>query len=105
MSIKLNILLGLVRFVPKSDSRKIFIGQPKDENLDVGLALYKGQEVLVNIFSGTSVLFPGKELDLTDAIDQVLSPLSSEEVGTIRCIGLNVSSQGMLVYHADLTIM
>jgi len=46
--------------------------------------------VLVNVFSGSSVLAPGQDTGSTVAIDRVLSPLSSDEVGTIRCIGLNV---------------
>lgn len=82
---------GLVRFVPRSDSSKILIGQPKDDSLDVGLALLRCQEVAVDVFSGTSVLSPGKETGQSAIIDRVLSPLAMSEVGTIRCIGLNVS--------------
>jgi hypothetical protein len=84
-------ILGLVRFVPRSDPHRILIGQPKDDTVDVGKALYKGQEILVNIFSGSSMLSPGYETDSIAVIDRVLSPLSADEVGTIRCIGLNVS--------------
>jgi hypothetical protein len=54
------------------------------------MALYKGQEVLVNVFSGSSVLAPGQDTGSTAVIDRVLSPLASDEIGTIRCIGLNV---------------
>lgn len=81
---------GLVRFIPRSDSSKILIGQPHDDTLDVGLALRNGKDVQVDLFSGTSVLSPGQETGTSAIIDRVLSPLHISEVGTIRCIGLNV---------------
>lgn len=83
---------GLVRFVPKSNPSKILIGEPVDAQLDVGLAIYQGQEVSVRPFSGTSVLSPGQRTDSTETVSRILSPLSQSEVGSIRCIGLNVSS-------------
>ncbi|KAJ5305950.1 hypothetical protein PENANT_c015G10087 [Penicillium antarcticum] len=82
----------LVRFIPKSNSSKILIGEPVDPKLDVGLALYQGQEVSVRPFSGSSVLNPGKVTETTETIDRILSPLAQAEVGTIRCIGLNYVS-------------
>lgn len=80
-----------MRFVPKSNPSKILIGEPVDPKLDVGLALYQGQEVSVRPFSGSSVLSPGKVTEATETIERILSPLAQAEVGTIRCIGLNVS--------------
>lgn len=80
-----------MRFVPKSNPAKVLIGEPVDPKLDVGLALYQGQEVAVRPFSGTSVLNPGQVTDATETISRILSPLAQSEVGTIRCIGLNVS--------------
>lgn len=77
--------------MPRSDSSKVLIGQPTDDNVDVGLALRKGQDVSVDIFSGSSVLSPGKQTGNSAIIDRILSPLAVSEVGTIRCIGLNVS--------------
>jgi hypothetical protein len=79
-----------VRFVPKSNPSKILIGEPVDPKLDVGLALYQGKEVNVRPFSGTSVLSPGHVTDATETISRILSPLAQSEVGTIRCVGLNV---------------
>lgn len=76
--------------MPRSDPSKVLIGQPQDDNLDVGLALRKGQEVAVDIFSGSSVLSAGQETGKSAIIDRILAPLSVSEVGTIRCIGLNV---------------
>ncbi|KAJ5721843.1 Fumarylacetoacetase C-terminal-like protein [Penicillium malachiteum] len=82
----------LVRFVPKSDISKILIGEPVDAKLDVGLALYKGQEVSVRPFTGSSVLSPGEPTTTTEIIERLLSPLAQKEVGSIRCVGLNYVS-------------
>lgn len=81
-----------MRFVPKSNPSKIFIGEPIDTNVDVGLALYDGKDVQVKRFTGSSILVPGQATEDVESIKAVLSPLAQEEVGTIRCIGLNVSS-------------
>lgn len=80
---------GLVRFVPKGSSTPL-VGEPVDAEVDVGAAVRKGQEVKVKVFSGTSALKPGSLTDKVEVIDKVLSPLTMEEVGAIRCIGLNV---------------
>lgn len=82
--------LGLVRFIPRSDSTKILIGQPQDDNIDVGVALRKGQDVSVDVYSGSSVLSAGQPTGTSAIIDRILSPVSQIEAGTIRCIGLNV---------------
>ena len=79
-----------MRFVPKSNRSNILIGEPVDPKLDVGLALYHGQDVPVYPFSGSSVLNPGHKTGATEAVERVLSPLAQNEVGAIRCIGLNV---------------
>ncbi|KAG8353319.1 hypothetical protein FVEN_g8655 [Fusarium venenatum] len=84
-----SALQRLVRFVPRSSPSKILIGQPADRNIDVGAALRKGQEVAVDVWSGSSVLAPGSSTGTTETIDRVLSPLAQNEVGTVRCVGLN----------------
>lgn len=80
----------VVRFVPKGGSSSVLIGEPVDSSVDVGAAVRKGQDVQVKVFSGSSVLDPGSATDKVEVIDRVLSPLDTHEVGTIRCIGLNV---------------
>ncbi|KAH8684527.1 hypothetical protein BGZ60DRAFT_523736 [Tricladium varicosporioides] len=80
----------LVRFTPKA-SNNILIGEPTDKELDVGAAIRAGKDVSVNVYSGTSVLSPGSSTGKTETIGKLLSPLAESEVGTIRCIGLNVS--------------
>ena len=83
-----------MRFIPKSNPSKVLIGEPVDASVDVGLAVYQGKDVAVRSFSGSSVLSPGQKTDATETIERILSPLAQSEVGTIRCIGLNVSSPG-----------
>ncbi|KAF5636569.1 hypothetical protein F25303_8208 [Fusarium sp. NRRL 25303] len=84
-----SALQRLVRFVPRSSPSKILIGQPADKDIDVGAALRQGQEVAVNVWSGSSVLSPGSSTGTTETIDRILSPLAQNEIGTIRCVGLN----------------
>ncbi|KAL2023981.1 hypothetical protein VTK56DRAFT_216 [Thermocarpiscus australiensis] len=79
----------LVRFVPKGDESKILIGEPADSSVDVGAAVRKGEDVRVKVYSGKSVLDAGSPTGETAVIGRILSPLAQEEVGTIRCIGLN----------------
>lgn len=80
-----------MRFTPKSNPTKTLIGEPTDPQIDVGLALYQGKDVSVRPFSGHSVLNPGQKSETTENIGRLLSPLAQSEVGSIRCIGLNVS--------------
>lgn len=94
----------LVRFVPKADSSKILLGEPTDEKVDVGLAVRKGEDVSVKIWSGSSVLAPGKSTDDSAIIDRILSPLTQNEVGTIRCIGLNYKQHAAEVNMALPTV-
>lgn len=82
----------MVRFVPKGNSDAVLIGQPVDSDVDVGAAVRKGQDVQVKVFSGSSVLSAGSPTDRIEVIDRVLSPLTEQETGPIRCIGLNVCS-------------
>lgn len=81
----------LVRFIPKSGGSPL-IGEPVDPSVDVGLANYQGEQVMVNVFSGKSILDAGERTSRTEEVEQLLSPLAESEVGTIRGIGLNVSS-------------
>lgn len=87
----------------------MLIGQPVDSDVDVGVAVRKGQYVEVKVFSGSSVLSPGSPTDKVEAIDRVLSPVSQQEVGTIRCIGLNyrehAAEAGMAVPDVPVVFM
>lgn len=83
----------LVRFVPASDSSRICIGEPESDSIDVGVAVRKGLSVSTFLWSGTSVLSPGIKTHQREVIGRLLSPVAKTEVGTIRCIGLNVSQR------------
>ncbi len=80
----------LVRFLPRTSSTSTpgtpLIGEPVDSSLDVGTAT----SVEIDVFSGASILDPGSRTGRKDTVDRILSPLTQSEVGTIRCIGLNV---------------
>lgn len=89
----------LVRFLPADSSSQSspLIGEPVDAELDVGLATYSSQKVEINLFSGRSVLSPGSKTGEKVTLGKLLSPLAKEEVGTIRCIGLNVSDSHIIM--------
>ncbi|WXC58174.1 hypothetical protein SNK03_004072 [Fusarium graminearum] len=82
----------LVRFISTTEPAKVLIGQPAEDDLDIGVALRQSREVKVHVFSGLSVLKPGQKTGETAVVSRILSPLDSTEVGTIRCIGLNYKS-------------
>jgi hypothetical protein len=82
----------LVRFVPRSNHNQILIGEPVDAERDIGLATRKGEEVRARVFTGSSAINPGSPTDRIEQVERLLSPISQEEIGTIRCIGLNVSA-------------
>jgi hypothetical protein len=83
----------LVRFLPKSSSTTPLIGEPVNAEQDVGLASYAGETIEVDVFSGSSILNPGEKTGKKEVVERLLSPLAQNEVGTIRCIGLNVSGR------------
>ena len=85
----------LVRFLPKGYSAPL-IGEPVNSNQDVGLASFNNDDIIVELFSGSSMLAPGQRTGQTRKVHRLLSPLCAQEVGTIRCIGLNVSDGGAL---------
>ncbi|KAJ6780376.1 hypothetical protein PWT90_03584 [Aphanocladium album] len=76
-----------VRFI--SDDGRELCGEPDDANVDVGLALAGGQIVQVRVRDTASALSPGKFTGEVVSIRKLLSPIAPQEVGTIRCIGLN----------------
>jgi len=89
-----------MRFIPKGAAstagRAALIGEPEDAALDVGAALFRSQPVYARVWSGTSVLAPGQKTEKRELVDRILSPLARDEVGTIRCVGLNVSALSLV---------
>ncbi|KAM0747822.1 hypothetical protein T439DRAFT_328493 [Meredithblackwellia eburnea MCA 4105] len=78
----------LIRFTPQGSTTPQ-IGEPVSPEQDVGLATYKGEKVEVNLYSGHSILDPGTKTGEKATVGKLLSVLKEEEVGSIRCIGLN----------------
>ncbi|OQE30224.1 hypothetical protein PENFLA_c003G00582 [Penicillium flavigenum] len=77
-----------VRF--RAEDGKIYGGEPVNPDIDVGQAIEKNVEVSVKVVTGNSALdydapFTGE----TKIIDELLSPVSQVEAGTVRCVGLN----------------
>ncbi|GAA5880923.1 hypothetical protein JCM5296_003091 [Sporobolomyces johnsonii] len=79
----------LVRFHPRSSPTSTLVGEPIDPSLDVGLAAYEGKEIEVDVYEGSSILKAGEKTGRREVVERLLSPVGEDEVGTIRCIGLN----------------
>ncbi|KAH9006779.1 fumarylacetoacetate hydrolase [Lactarius hatsudake] len=78
----------LIRFVA-AETSKIHIGQPIDPQLDVGLAVANNKRVLAHEILG-SPFDPAAQLTKNIlSIKSLLSPLSREQIGLARCLGLN----------------
>ncbi|KAJ6044427.1 uncharacterized protein N7446_002622 [Penicillium canescens] len=77
-----------VRFRGKDG--EIYGGEPVNANIDVGQAIEKNFEVAVKVVAGGSALdYDASFTGEIKVIDQLLSPVSQKEAGTIRCVGLN----------------
>ena len=94
--LKMSSFSRLIRFIPQAGKRPL-IGQPSDPNLDVGLASYESKPIEVNVYSGDSILNAGEPTGEKATVERLLSPLQAGEVGTIRCIGLNVSRRSVMI--------
>ncbi|KZW04168.1 fumarylacetoacetate hydrolase [Exidia glandulosa HHB12029] len=78
----------LIRFEAAEDGA-VHIGQPVDAQLDVGLAFSKNETIKAHEISG-SALDPGAQVtDKVLTVKKLLAPLSREQVGLVRCLGLN----------------
>ncbi|KAF2860304.1 hypothetical protein K470DRAFT_258060 [Piedraia hortae CBS 480.64] len=76
----------LVRFEAIEDGR-IHLGQLKNTNLDVGLALEKGDVVQAYRINGD--IFTGTVTSALLTVRRVFSPVTPEQCTYIRCVGLN----------------
>lgn len=80
-----TIWTRLVRYIGQDGETRL--GQPVDASIDVGLAVAAGQDVEVYIIDGD--LYTGLVSSRKDVIKKILSPVTREQVGIIRCLGLN----------------
>ncbi|PSR81035.1 hypothetical protein PHLCEN_2v6566 [Hermanssonia centrifuga] len=78
----------LIRFVA-AETAQIHIGEPIDPELDVGLAFHKEQAIKAYEIFG-SALDPAAQVTKNVlTVKQLLPPLSREQIGVVRCLGLN----------------
>ncbi|KAJ5834450.1 hypothetical protein N7447_000476 [Penicillium robsamsonii] len=77
-----------VRF--RAADGKIYGGEPVNPDIDVGQALEKNVEVSVKVVAGNSAFdYDASFTGEIKTIDELLSPVSQIEAGTVRCVGLN----------------
>ncbi|KAI0658683.1 hypothetical protein C8Q70DRAFT_993558 [Cubamyces menziesii] len=78
----------LIRFVA-AETAQVHIGEPVDPKLDVGLAIHQRKPVKAYEIVG-SALDPSAQVTKNVlTVKELLAPLSREEVGLVRCLGLN----------------
>ncbi|CAG7848739.1 SubName: Full=Related to bifunctional 4-hydroxyphenylacetate degradation enzyme {ECO:0000313/EMBL:CCA69960.1} [Serendipita indica DSM 11827] len=80
----------------RGHGNRVFLGEPIDPKVDVGLALHNGKDVQVYEISGSSALDPHARVTSNIlTVAKLLTPLSRDEVPVVRALGLNYSD------HAD----
>ncbi|QRV72375.1 fumarylacetoacetate hydrolase domain-containing protein 2 [Ceratobasidium sp. AG-Ba] len=81
----------LIRFTAvETGGKRVHLGQPVDPKVDVGLAVLKKHSLQANEISAKSALDPqAKVTDRILTVDTLLEPIAPEEVGIVRCLGLN----------------
>ncbi|EMD40397.1 hypothetical protein CERSUDRAFT_80071 [Gelatoporia subvermispora B] len=78
----------LIRFVA-AETAQVHIGEPIDPKLDVGLASVQRKPIKAYEIVG-SALSPAAQVTKTVlTVKELLPPLSKEEIGLVRCLGLN----------------
>ncbi|GAB0137068.1 hypothetical protein EsDP_00005351 [Epichloe bromicola] len=76
----------LIRFIAEEDGQ-IHLGEVDSSHPDIGLAVFEGKTVSARAITGS--VFDGIVSSRTLTVHRLLSPLSSEHVPLIRCMGLN----------------
>ncbi|KAI8989908.1 fumarylacetoacetate hydrolase [Trametes punicea] len=84
----------LIRFVA-AESGQVHIGEPVDPKLDVGLAVHQRKPVKAYEIIGSALDPKAQVTKNVLTVKELLAPLSREEVGLVRCLGLNYAD------HAD----
>ncbi|KAI0650930.1 hypothetical protein C8Q79DRAFT_901010 [Trametes meyenii] len=78
----------LIRFVA-AETAQVHIGEPVDAKLDIGLSIHQKKPVKAYEIVG-SALDPHAEVTKNVlTVKELLAPLSRDEVGLVRCLGLN----------------
>ncbi|EKD01719.1 hypothetical protein A1Q2_03956 [Trichosporon asahii var. asahii CBS 8904] len=76
----------LIRFI--SSGREMW-GEPVDQSLDVGMAYAKNVPIYAHVLSGHSPWTLQGRTGQVVQVDELLSPISPNQAGTVRAIGLS----------------
>ncbi|RPD67525.1 fumarylacetoacetate hydrolase [Lentinus tigrinus ALCF2SS1-7] len=78
----------LIRFVA-AETAQVHIGEPVDSKLDVGLAFHQKKPIKAYEIIGSALDPKSQVTKNVLTVKELLAPLSREEVGLVRCLGLN----------------
>jgi len=78
----------LIRFVA-AETSEVHIGQPVDPNIDVGLAFQAKRPIRAYEIHGSALDTSAQVTKKVLTVKELLAPLSRNEVGLVRCLGLN----------------
>ncbi|KAH7344068.1 hypothetical protein B0J17DRAFT_645228 [Rhizoctonia solani] len=81
----------LIRFTAvETGGKKVHFGQPVDPKVDVGLEILKKHALKAHEISGSSILDPSARVtSKVLTVDALLEPVDPQQVGLVRCLGLN----------------
>ncbi|EXJ82175.1 hypothetical protein A1O1_08244 [Capronia coronata CBS 617.96] len=83
-----------------SDDGKIYAGEPVDAEIDVGLAVKEGKVVKARVLSSSSALDEGAKFTGQERPVKQILAVTAEQVGSIRCIGVNYNDHGAELGYA-----
>ncbi|KIP04544.1 hypothetical protein PHLGIDRAFT_129419 [Phlebiopsis gigantea 11061_1 CR5-6] len=78
----------LIRFVA-AETSQVHLGEPVDRWQDVGLASHKKQTIRAYEIVGSALDPAAQVTNNVLTVKHLLPPLSREEIGVVRCLGLN----------------
>ncbi|GJE84461.1 fumarylacetoacetate hydrolase [Phanerochaete sordida] len=78
----------LIRFVA-AETSQVHLGEPCDRWLDVGLAFHKKQTIKAYEIVGAALDPAAQVTNNVLTVQHLLPPLTREEIGVVRCLGLN----------------
>ncbi|KAI0757987.1 fumarylacetoacetate hydrolase [Fomes fomentarius] len=78
----------LIRFVA-AETAQVHIGEPVDSKLDVGLAFHQKKPIKAYEIVGSAFESSAQVTKNVLTVKELLAPLSRDEVGLVRCLGLN----------------
>ncbi|THH21374.1 hypothetical protein EUX98_g8396 [Antrodiella citrinella] len=80
----------LIRFVA-TETAQVHIGEPVDSKLDIGIAYRQKKTIKAYEILGTALDASAEVTNRVLTVKELLAPLSREQLGIVRCLGLNYS--------------